>query len=146
MENCITLLRMVMAPTAVSPPYFSREELKQIFRILSVDCITKGLNPRSTQGRMVFACRRRFFFCSFKMVCFPVRNRSTHAAESNWERTVAKAAPRTPMPSRKIKMGSRMILVTAPIRVVFMLIFAKPCAVIKAFRPRLICTKTVPNI
>ena len=146
MENCIILPRIVIAPTAVSPPYSSREELKQMFRILSVDCITKGLSPSRIQGNIVFARSRRCFFCSFSMVRFPVKNRSTHAADNAWERMVASAAPLTPISSRKIKMGSRIILVTAPMSVVFMLIFANPWAVIKAFSPRLICTKTVPNI
>lgn len=142
MENCITLVRIVIAPTAVSPPYFSREELKQIFRILSVDCITKGLNPSSTQGRITLPCKRKFFSLNFSVVCFPSRKVSTHVAESACESTVANAAPFTPMPSTKIKIGSRMIFVTAPMRVVFMLILAKPCAVMKAFRPSVSCTKS----
>ena len=40
--------------------------------------------------------------------------------------TVAMAAPLTPMSRAKIKMGSRTILMTAPMTVVIILIFAKP--------------------
>ena len=45
---------------------------------------------------------------------------------ADWLRTVASAAPFTPMPRTKIKIGSRMILITAPMTVVIILILAKP--------------------
>ena len=48
------------------------------------------------------------------MACFPVRKRSTHAAERNCEMTVASAAPCTPMFRTKINTGSRAMLTTAP--------------------------------
>jgi len=54
MENCMTLERMVMEPTAISPPYFKREVLKLMDRRLSVDCMMKGDKPSATQGRYVF--------------------------------------------------------------------------------------------
>ena len=43
---------------------------------------------------------------------------------------VAKAAPRTPMPSPKMKMGSSTMFKPAPIRVVRILMVVKPWAVI----------------
>ena len=46
----------------------------------------------------------------------------------------------------KIKIGSRIILITAPITVVIMLIFANPCVVIKGFIPITIRTKILPRI
>ena len=44
----------------------------------------------------------------------------------------------------KRKIGSRTMLATAPIRTVVMPILAKPRPVMKAFGPRMSCTKTVP--
>ena len=54
-ENCITLPMMVMAPTATSPPYFNSEVLKQMFRMLSVNCITKGDAPSAMAGIRISA-------------------------------------------------------------------------------------------
>ena len=42
MASCMMLMSTVMAPTAMSPPYFSREELKQTEMRLAVDCVMKG--------------------------------------------------------------------------------------------------------
>ena len=47
-----------------------------------------------------------------------VRKRRIQIAPTAWLRTVASAAPFTPMPNTKMKMGSRMMLITAPITVV----------------------------
>ena len=44
---------MVMAPTATSPPYFRREVLKQMFRMLSVNCMTKGAAPSAMAGMRI---------------------------------------------------------------------------------------------
>ena len=73
------------------------------------------------------------------------RNAITHTAEMNWDATVAMAAPLTPMSSPKIRMGSRMMLLSAPMATVSMLVFAKPCAEIKGFNPRGSCTNRVPH-
>ena len=66
--------------------------------------------------------------------------------DTAWEMMVARAAPCTPMFSPKIKMGSRMMFSTAPISTVAMLTPEKPCALIKAFRPRVNCTNRVPAV
>ena len=58
---------------------------------------------------------------------------------------VANAAPRTPMPSPKMKMGSRMALITAPITVVIMPILGKPWALMKPFMPVVTMEKAVPS-
>ena len=50
----------------------------------------------------------------------PVRKNTTNTAETIWEITVAMAAPCTPIWKKKIKIGSRMILVTAPMKMVIM--------------------------
>ena len=49
------------------------------------------------------------------------------------------------MPKAKIKMGSRMMLQTAPMRVVSILVLAKPWAEMKAFMPKVSWTKMVPR-
>ena len=87
MANCMMLESTVIAPTAMSPPYFSSEELKHTVMRLSVDCMMKGEAPR------------------------------------------ARAAPRTPMPKAKMKMGSSTVLRIAPISTVFMPTTVKPWAV-----------------
>ena len=57
---------------------------------------------------------------------------------------VARAAPLTPIFSPKMKMGSKTILHTAPMATVSIPVLAKPWAVIKAFMPKVSCTKMVP--
>ena len=44
-----------MAPTAGSPPYFSREELKHMEMTLSLLCMMKAASPKAMQGRMSLA-------------------------------------------------------------------------------------------
>ena len=134
-----------MEPTAISPPYFNKEELKQMEMSPSVDCITKGDMPSAIQGRYVFHRMCRFSRRSFNWVLGPDRNRSTQRADSAWEMMVASAAPCTPKPSPKMRMGSRMMLVMAPMRVLIMLVVAKPWVEIKGFNPSATCTNRVPQ-
>ena len=144
MANCITLVRMVIAPTATSPPYFSREELKHTEIMLSLACMTKVESPRARLGRKICGSRRRNFLRIFNCVFFPKRKESTQAQEIAWERIVARAAPRTPRSKPKIKTGSRIIFATAPMSTENMPVLAKPWAVMKVFMPSVICTKMVP--
>ena len=51
MANCMMLESTVMAPTAMSPPYFSSEELKQTAIRLSVDCMMKGDSAQGQAGQ-----------------------------------------------------------------------------------------------
>ena len=145
MANIMTLVRIVMAPTAISPPYFRREELKHTEIMPSLLCIMKVEVPSPTQGRIMAFWRpsrlRRRRSCVF----LPIKKARTQMQERAWERTVASAPPRTPMFMPKIKMGSRIILVTAPISTESIPVFAKPWAVINAFMPRVSCTKMVPR-
>ena len=62
-----------------------------------------------------------------------------------WEIMVARAAPRTPMCSPNIRIGSRMMLQTAPMSTVSMPVFAYPWALMNALSPRASCTKMVPR-
>ena len=125
MASCMVLVSTVMAPTARSPPYFSREVLKHTAMRLSVDCMIKGDKPRARQGSTTLARGRRFSRRRRHLVLGPVRNRSTHAADTAWDRMVAMAAPRMPSAGRpnqpKIRMGSSTRLVTAPATSVSML-------------------------
>ena len=73
------------------------------------------------------------------------RKATAHAAETNWERTVASAAPRTPMSKTKMNSGSSRMLSTAPIRTVHIPMRAKPCALMKLFIPSPSMTKTLPH-
>ena len=130
MASCMMLMSTVMAHTAMSLPYFSREELKHTEIRLSVDCMMKGARPRARQGRNTDGTGFRFSRRSRHFVRGPVRNRSTHTADTAWERMVARAAPRTPSPRTKMKMGSRRVFRIAPISTVFMLTVVKPWAVI----------------
>ena len=97
MANCMTLERMVMAPTAMSSPYFSSEELKHMEITLSLACMMKVAVPSATQGKIRAGRKRTFSFFSRSRVLGPVRNRSTQIQDRPWERMVASAAPRTPM-------------------------------------------------
>ena len=58
---------------------------------------------------------------------------------------VARAAPFTPMPNPKIKIGSKMMLQTAPMVTVSILVFENPWAVMNMFMPNVIWTKIVPT-
>ena len=143
--NCITLVRIVIAPTAISPPYFWRELLKHTEITLSLACMINVATPRARQGRMIFGVSPRFFFLIFRNVLFPHRKLTTQIQESAWEMIVASAAPFTSISRPKIKIGSRMIFATAPISTESIPVFANPWAVINAFIPRVISTKIVPR-
>ena len=64
------------------------------------------------------------------MARFPVKNRRTQTAEQPWDSTVAKAAPWTPIPSPKMKIGSKMMLTAAPSATVSIPIRPNPWALI----------------
>ena len=59
--------------------------------------------------------------------------------------TVAIAAPATPISRTKMKIGSRMMFVTAPIRTESMPFLLKPCVMMNWFMPVAISAKTVPS-
>ena len=54
------LVITVMAPTATSPPYRARLELKLMDSRLSVDIITKVEMPSASTGRMTCFSGRRY--------------------------------------------------------------------------------------
>ena len=118
--------------------------MKQTKITLSLDCMMKGARPSAMQGSTTEPLMRKFSFLMRSTVFLPQRKPTTHRQDTHWERMVARAAPFTPMCRAKIKMGSRTMLQTAPIATVSMPILAKPWAVIKAFMPKVSCTKIVP--
>ena len=102
-------------------------------------------SPMDTIFMTRFFLSRMVETLSFKIALSPVRNFKIHAADRNWEITVARAAPWTSMLKTKIKIGSRMMLVTAPRSTVIMPTFPKPWELTKAFIPRPVITKTLPR-
>ena len=59
------------------------------------------------------------------------RNQRLNAQLKNWERTVATAAPATPMSRAKMNTGSRTMLATAPMRTAAMPTVLYPWQVMK---------------
>ena len=104
-----------------------------------------GASPSASEGPMIARSGSRQAARMRSVVCGPVRKRSVNVAETVCERMVASAAPRTPMSSANMKIGSRTMFMTAPIKTVRILVFAKPSAVMKALRPIVSWTKTVPS-
>lgn len=145
MANCMMLVSTVMAPTAMSPPYWYSDALKHTAIRLSVDCMINGDMPSARQGSTTFALGRSSSRRSRHLVFFPSKNRSTHIMDTAWDKMVARAAPRTPKLNPKIKIGSRIVFKIAPMSTVFMLTVVKPWAVMNAFIPRVISTKAVPS-
>ena len=119
--------------------------LKHIEIMLSLACITNTERPSAMHGGMSFRPVSRVSFLSLSTVFLPRRNARTHTQDTACDITVATAAPLTPMLSAKINRGSSTMFNTAPMSTVYMPVLAKPCAVMKAFRPSVICTKIVPR-
>ena len=93
---------------------------------LSLACMINTDTPSARQGRITFPFSSRYSLRIFQKVFFPNRNASTQAQDIAWEMTVARAAPRTSIFSPKIKIGSKIILATAPIRTDSIPVFANP--------------------
>ena len=108
----------------MSPPYLSRDELKQTNKTLSVNCIINGETPSARHGSIIPAQSLRFSLRILKRLFFEVKNLSTHIDETACEIIVASAAPLTPISNAKINIGSRIMLHTAPMSTVNMLVFA----------------------
>ena len=107
--------------------------------------MTKPEVPRAIILFTLLSCKWKDSFFSFRIAFWPVRNLSTQQADKTWEMTVAIAAPLTPIFSLKMKIGSRIMLASAPRITVIIPIRPKPWALIKGFMPRLIMTKMLPR-
>ena len=145
MANCITLESIVIAPTAISPPYLRREELKHTDIILSLDCITNAARPSAMHGRISLKSILILSRLSLSMLFPFIRKCSTHMQDMPCDIMVASAAPETPISNTNMNSGSSTMLATAPMSTVYMPVFAKPCAVMKAFIPSVSCTNMVPT-
>ena len=108
--------------------------------------MTKVEMPSARTGSTIFPSGLRYSFFSRRVVLGPVRKRMIQMAPTAWLSTVAMAAPRTPRPKRKMRMGSSTMLMTAPMTVVSILVLAKPCAVMKGFMPSTMRTQTEPRM
>ena len=111
---------------------------------LLVMFIKKPDSPSATMCLTRRAWRGKYRSFRVSSARRPVRNFSTQAAEMAWEMTVARAAPFTPMFSRKMKMGSRTMFTAAPSTTVIIPTEPNPWALTKGFMPRLIITNKVP--
>ena len=58
----LTLVIIVIAPTARSPPYLERLNVKLTDRILSVDNMTKVEIPSARHGKIMSFCNLKFSF------------------------------------------------------------------------------------
>ena len=136
---------MVMLPTYRSPPKLCRPVFRVMFTRLSVLCMMKGATPseamRPTMRPQGFMLARRMRMT----LRLEHRKLKTHSALTAWDRMVARAAPRTPIPSTKMKMGSSTMFSTAPMSTLSMAVVALPWALMKAFSPSASCTNTVPS-
>ena len=104
----------------------------------------KGDTPSAAMLPTVFAFRRIYFLRIRMTLFFEVRNHITQRALTAWEMIVASAAPRTPIPAAKIRIGSSTMLITAPISTENMAILAFPCPLINVLSPTANCTNMVP--
>ena len=66
---------IVIAPTAISPPYLERLEVKLIDKILSVESITNVEIPNAKHGRIICFSNFKFSFLKRKIVFSPVKKR-----------------------------------------------------------------------
>ncbi len=78
--------------------------------------IVKPLVPSDTILKHLSLLSLKYLIESFISASLPVRNLIANKAERVWLMTVAIAAPLTPSEKRKMRIGSRTIFVTAPIR------------------------------
>ena len=131
-----------MSPCS-APPYRWRELFRAMITRLSVAMMRKGDNPKVSTCRMIFAeypwkvIRTGTFLDSSTAV--------TKAQDAAWERTVAAAAPATPMSSAKMKIGSRMMFITAPMTTVAMPKVENPWQMMNWFSPAASTENTVPQ-
>ena len=105
----------------------------------------KGDSPKD---RMLFKADQRGTISlkrKWNWLLLRKKRRITQRKETNWLRTVAKAAPWTPSLKTKMNKGSKPMFKTAPMRVVAMERRDFPWAVTKELRPWPSKTKTMPK-
>ncbi len=144
--NCMTLVRIVMAPTAISPPYFSRERVETYRDDTLTSLHDKCGKPESDTRKNNLRFQDEILFPDVQDRLFSAKEKKrTQMQETACDRIVASAAPLTPRWNAKINSGSRTMFITAPIRTESIPVLAKPCVVINIFMPRVSWTKIVPT-
>src|SRR5574344_1262102 len=110
----------------MSFPYNCIPELYTISTKDSVAYIMNGDNPNPKV--MPISLKFNFIFArdSLNELFLEHRNAITHTADIPWLITVAIAAPFTPMLNPYMKIGSRMMFATQPMRTVSMLVTVNP--------------------
>ena len=106
--------------------------------------ITNSATPRDMMRPMIFFRGAIVRHESSSGVLPLHRKKKHHAALSTCERTVAAAAPRTPMRNTKMNSGSSTMFATAPSSTVSMPRVAKPWALLYSFLPRDTIENVVP--
>ena len=130
-----------MSPCA--PPYCCRTVLSAMISTLSPAMMIKGQKPKVSTRRMILAEYPPKLILTWTRSLN--KNHSTNAQEQACEMTVAMAAPLTPMLNRKMKMGSRMMFITAPMMVESIASLAKPWQVMNCPSPAVRMANTVPE-
>ena len=127
-----------MSPNAARPEFITNPIR------LSVEPMTKGETP-SARIRLMTA-PSGFIVFRFTASIAPGDRRTfrIHSELTPCERTVAIAAPLTPIPNVKMNSGSSAILMQAPIRTETIAAFGCPSVVRNGFSPIVIITKIVP--
>ena len=109
------------------PPNFCRTEFMTMMMTLSVASIRKGEIPSVRIFCTITGENDCFFSNVILMGTFlPIKNKKAKVQDANCAITVAMAAPATFISNRKMKIGSNIILVTAPIKTVIIPTAGKP--------------------
>ena len=140
-----TELMIPMAPTAKSPPYSISRLLSSPCTPLPAICMANGAIPIAvispSMGQSTFRLLRRSLMTDW----LPLKWRRTQTVSTIIEMTVAQAAPFTPIPNPKIKIGSRTRLVPALISIETMAVRTLPSERIMLFREKPTTWKTTPR-
>ena len=142
-----TLDTIVITETYRSPPVTARTLLQQMVTRLLVSCMINPAVPRLTMffNRVRESASSRNFKSFTLYSALLCKKFTTKAADKNWDKIVAMAAPLIPKPNTKIKIGSRIRFVTAPRATDNIPTVEYPCELMKGFIPVAIIEATVPR-
>ena len=118
---------MIKISPSEGPPNFCRTEFRTMIITLSVARIKKGEIP-SVKIFCTITGEKDCFFNNVILIgtFLPIKKQKAKAQDANCAITVAMAAPATFISNRKMKIGSNIILVTAPIKTVIIPTAGKP--------------------
>ncbi len=144
MATSRTDVSTVITPMKRSPPNPLSVALQTAWTTPLEAWKTKPNMPRFMVERMMRPSGRTEAGVRRMMARLPAKNRSAQAAEAAWETTLPRAAPATPHPATKMRIGSSAMFITAPSMTVAMPKREKPCALMKPFIPAASITNGVP--